>query len=243
LIRDVDRFVPLGGADSGVPRVDRREVLALLVQRAPMAPADDGIAGVLQRSFSVALLDALKRAAKPPAPKPDVVPAGAPPLPPLLGAFASAGHRGTHAVADDPGVAARAPERAAAPSAPPADEASHIHAAAARAGVDERFLHALRRTENGGPGREFGVLSVPAPTYDDQARVAAESVRRSIERFTARTGRSATDPVTGRYTEEFVRFFSSRWAPVGAANDPTGLNRHHAQNLVRLYAKVAAKDA
>jgi hypothetical protein len=86
------------------------------------------------------------------------------------------------------------------------------------------------------------VLSVPAPTYEDQARVAAESVRRSVERF-ERTGRAAIDPGTGLYTDEFISFFSSRWAPVGVANDPTGLNRHHARNLMRLYARVAPKQA
>jgi hypothetical protein len=45
------------------------------------------------------------------------------------------------------------------------------------------------------------------------------------------------DPVTGRYTDEFMRFFSGRYAPVGAANDPGGLNRHHAGNLLRLDAR------
>jgi hypothetical protein len=68
--------------------------------------------------------------------------------------------------------------------------------------------------------------------------VAADSVRRNVERF-ERTGRVAVDPVTGQYTEAFIRFFSGRWAPVGAGNDPTGLNRHHAANLIRLYARVA----
>jgi hypothetical protein len=29
---------------------------------------------------------------------------------------------------------------------------------------------------------------------------------------------------------------------VGAANDPTRLNRHHAGNLVRLYAQAAPKE-
>jgi hypothetical protein len=100
------------------------------------------------------------------------------------------------------------------------------------------LLRALRRAENGGPGREFGVLSVPAPTYGAQARVAAESIRRSAERF-ERTGRSAVDPTTGRYTTGFIEFFSRRYAPVGAANDPTGLNRYHARNLIRLYAQNA----
>jgi hypothetical protein len=114
-----------------------------------------------------------------------------------------------------------------------------IRDAASRASVDPRFLGALRRAENGGPGREFGVLSVPAPTYEDQVRLAAASIRRNVERFEA-TGRVAVDPAIGRYSEEFIRFFSNRYAPVGAANDPTGLNQHHARNLIRLYAQASS---
>jgi len=123
----------------------------------------------------------------------------------------------------------------------PTTEKALIRDAAARAAVDPRFLSALRRAENGGPGREFGVLSVSAPTYEDQVRLAAASIRRSVGRFEA-TGRAAIDPATGRYTEEFIRFFSNRYAPVGASNDPSGLNQHHARNLIRLYAQAASTD-
>lgn len=129
------------------------------------------------------------------------------------------------------------------PQAPPSseqapagqDETAIIHEASARAGIDPDFLAALRRVENGGPGREFGVLSVPAPTYWDQARLAAESVRKNIERFRG----EAVDAVTGRYTESFIRFFSRRYAPEGAANDPMGLNRFHARNLIKVYQKLS----
>ena len=129
-------------------------------------------------------------------------------------------------------------DREAAASVPAAEQVL-IRDAASRASVDPRFLGALRRAENGGPGREFGVLSVPAPTYEDQVRLAAASIRRNVERFEA-TGCVAVDPATGRYSEEFIRFFSNRYAPVGAANDPTGLNQHHARNLIRLYAQAAS---
>lgn len=113
-------------------------------------------------------------------------------------------------------------------------EAGVIRGIAEQAGIQPQFLQALRRTEAGGPGREFGVLSVPAPTYQDQARVAAETVQRNIGRF-AQVGQPATDPTSGRYTEEFIRFFSKRYAPIGAENDPQGLNRNHAENLLRFY--------
>jgi hypothetical protein len=158
-----------------------------------------------------------------------VIPAS-PALPPVSTAF--------EASAPAPAVAESRPSVAAPAVA--RDEASTIAGHARREAVDERFLRALRRAENGRPGREFGVLSVPAPTFDDQARIAAESVRRNVERF-EKTGGRAIDPASGRYTDEFIRFFSARWAPVGAANDPTGLNRYHARNLTRLYAKASAE--
>ena len=100
-------------------------------------------------------------------------------------------------------------------------------------GVDPNFLAALRQTERGGPGREFGVLSVPAPTYEAQATIAAQTIRANQRRFEAQGG-VAVSP-EGRYTPEFIQFFSARYAPIGAANDPTGLNRAHARNLAQFY--------
>src|SRR5215471_7757831 len=100
-------------------------------------------------------------------------------------------------------------------------------------GVDPNFLAALRLTERGGPGREFGVLSVPAPTYEAQATIAAQTIRANQRRFEAQGGQ-AIGP-EGRYTPEFIQFFSSRYAPLGAANDPTGLNQFHARNLAQFY--------
>ena len=114
-------------------------------------------------------------------------------------------------------------------------EEAIIQEASAQAGIDPDFLAALRRVENGGAGREFGVLSIPAPTYWDQARLAAESVKKNLERFKSQ----AMDPATGRYTEAFIRFFSRRYAPEGASNDPMGLNRFHARNLIKVYQKLS----
>jgi len=104
-------------------------------------------------------------------------------------------------------------------------------------GIDPRFLAALREAENGGPGREYGVLSVPAPTYDDQVTIAARTIRNNLDRYRTATG---DDPVgwDGRYTEHFILWFSARYAPVGASNDPTGLNSYHARNLSNSYAGV-----
>jgi len=105
-------------------------------------------------------------------------------------------------------------------------------------------LVALRKTENGGPGREYGVLSLPAPTYEKQLEIAGNSLRNSEMR--ARKAGLRTRDALGFYTEDFLLFFSARWAPVnGATNDPHGLNRHHAANLAlhaRLYAAGVVKS-
>ena len=191
---------------------------------APLAaPAkDEPLLDIAQRSFRLALLQALDR----------MPPASSPPMP--SGCAPSPGPSPALPPAPLPDIVTEF--RAARP----VDEIEVIKQTADRAGIDAAFLRALRRVENGGPGREFGVLSVSAPTYEDQARVAAETIRRNVERF-EQSGRSAID-AAGRYTKEFIEFFSSRYAPLAAANDPARLNRHHAGNLIRLYAQAAPRE-
>jgi hypothetical protein len=83
---------------------------------------------------------------------------------------------------------------------------------------------------------------VPAPTLEGQARVAANTVRNTLQRYTQHGGQ-AVDSVTGRYTEGFLRYLSARYAPVGAANDPLGMNRSHAANLIALYRRVSSEGS
>jgi hypothetical protein len=144
-----------------------------------------------------------------------------------------------------------APEPAAGPAAAqsgglqpavgPGRETGVIAREAERTGVDPSLLVALRHAENGGPGREFGVLAASAPTLEAQARVAANTIRNTASRYREQGG-TLLDPVSGRYTEGFLRFLSARYAPVGAANDPGGLNRHHAGNLIALYRRAGVQD-
>jgi hypothetical protein len=127
-----------------------------------------------------------------------------------------------------PGNTAAFPDREAAVIAKEADRTS----------IDPALLVALRQAENGRPGREFGVLSVAADGLESQARVAATTVRNTVARF-EQGGGVTLDPTTRRYTEDFLRFFSARYAPVGAPNDPSGLNRRHAANLIALYRQAS----
>lgn len=233
MIQGVNAFIPFGAPESHVPRVDAQRLSLALQTLAPKPRSGDGLAETLQRSFRLTLLEALNRSAPPNST-------------PLSGASTAAPRPDTAAFQTGEGTApVTGLKRHGGPSWGAeklvADgELELIQKAAERAGIDPRFLRALRLVENGGPGREFGVLSVPAPSYEDQARIAATTINRNLERF-KRAGGQPVDPLSGRYTEEFVRFFSSRYAPVGADNDPSGLNRYHARNLARLYAQLAPK--
>lgn len=88
-------------------------------------------------------------------------------------------------------------------------------------GVDPYFISAIRVAENGGDGRQFGVLSVPAPTYADQLREACITVRnhKALCANASLYGRRA-------YTADQVAEFAKSWAPTDAENDPGGLNAH-----------------
>lgn len=114
--------------------------------------------------------------------------------------------------------------------------------------IDPAALAAVRLIENGREGREFGVLvtsHVPltglapgAPSYTEQAALAAETISNQERRYARDTGHSPRG-ADGRYTEDFLRNLSARYAPVGAANDPRGLNSYHADNLVAAYTATA----
>lgn len=111
-----------------------------------------------------------------------------------------------------------------------------IFGIAQQIGIDARLLAAIRKAENGGPGREFGVVSTPAPTYHEQATIAANTIRNNVARYETERGYSAV--VNGRYTDEFIRYLSGIYAPIGVANDPTGLNVNWTRNVSNFYRSI-----
>ena len=122
----------------------------------------------------------------------------------------------------------------------PRRERDMILRIAREAGVDARLLAAVRLAENGGPGREFGVLSPSTPTYEEQGRVAAETIRNVIDRYQLSNGHNPVG-ADGRLTIDFLRYFSRGgpgylgYAPIGARNDATNLNAHHFRNVLEFY--------
>ena len=117
------------------------------------------------------------------------------------------------------------------------DEVAAIKEMAQRRGVDWAFVAAIRKAENGGDGRQFGVLSVEAATYEDQLMVCCNSVAHRLDEYPA-------NPVGRRdgrlvYREGFIDYFARHWAPIGADNDPSGLNANWTNNVEAFYAQFA----
>jgi hypothetical protein len=112
-----------------------------------------------------------------------------------------------------------------------------VREAASRYGVNPYFIMGIRHAEGGRPGRDFGVLSVPAPTYADQLRVACLTVARRLTEYRGvvykRVGRVAV------YSDEFAEWFGKLWAPDAAENDPHGLNANWSANVLRYQRQTA----
>lgn len=116
-----------------------------------------------------------------------------------------------------------------------------ILSVASKQGIDWRLLRALRETENGGPGKEFGVLDMHADTWDQQAEIAARTIRHTVGRYWMHFGSDPWDDTVGRYSPAFLAYFSrggpgyAGYAPLHVANDPNDLNANHLGNLTRFY--------
>lgn len=90
-----------------------------------------------------------------------------------------------------------------------------------------RLYKTIRRVENGRPGREFGILHPKAvdTNLDTQAGWAAATVIKNYTRFIDQGG----DP---QDCVGYLRFLANRYCPVGADNDPEGLNKHWYPNML-----------
>jgi len=90
---------------------------------------------------------------------------------------------------------------------------------------------AIRHAENGGKGREYGILHARVkPTYRSQAGWCAATVQKHYDRW-----------VRGGSKGDFIVSLGARYCPVGADNDPTGLNAHWIKN-VRFYLTKCGGD-
>jgi len=71
--------------------------------------------------------------------------------------------------------------------------------------------------------KPFGILSVPCSDYVDCRQVCFNTVRNNYHRW-----------IAGGRKGEYLAFLANRYCPVGAGNDPGGLNRYWLGNVTRL---------
>ena len=88
---------------------------------------------------------------------------------------------------------------------------------------------AIRYAENGGSGREYGVLHPKVkPTYRSQAGWCAATVQKNWDRYEQQ----------GCDTENFdqyIAFLGKKYCPIDDTRDIMGLNKHWISNVSRFY--------
>lgn len=86
---------------------------------------------------------------------------------------------------------------------------------------DERkLLFVIRKIENGKQGKEFGVLTKEAMRFANDKDPMKSFITQA---------RWAAGTIKKRYKGNLEKF-AKRWAPVGAENDPTELNKNWLKN-------------
>jgi hypothetical protein len=96
---------------------------------------------------------------------------------------------------------------------------------AADFGIDAALIQAVVKAE--GDIVKAVQCSIPSVTTREQAlRVLCRSAVHAMSDWVR------NDPAR---REEFVAFWGARWAPVGAANDPKGLNANWVPNVTDLW--------
>lgn len=86
------------------------------------------------------------------------------------------------------------------------------------------LILAIRASERGRKGFEFGVVAAKDTDLKTQCAWACATVRNTLERFKHQTAE-----------KDFIAFLGRRYAPVGAENDPQGLNQNWVRNVRFFY--------
>lgn len=95
------------------------------------------------------------------------------------------------------------------------------------------IVDAIYRAEGGARSKyPFGILSVKCSGYEDCKRICTNTVRNNVRRWREWGHKSHPD---------YLEFLASRYAPVGAENDPLGLNQNWLRN-VRYFIRRAGYD-
>lgn len=125
-----------------------------------------------------------------------------------------------------------------------ASEWPKIRQAALRYGIDPLFVMAVRLQEAGGAGREFGVLAVLARTYDEQLAACCATLRRYLTEYNRNP--FVVEPTAAglkriAYSPAFIAEAGRRYCPIGAGNDPGGLNHNWIPGVESFYRAFAQR--
>ena len=101
-----------------------------------------------------------------------------------------------------------------------------VLAAATQFGLDPRLVQAVVNAE----GNIVKAIQCSIPSITTRAQAIDVLCRSAVHAMSdfVRTGHAAS----------FVSFWGARWAPLGAANDPHGLNANWSKNVRQLWNEV-----
>jgi len=93
------------------------------------------------------------------------------------------------------------------------------------------IVASIRYSENGGKGKEYGILHPRVkPTYRSQAGWCSATVQKNFDRWINKGAKGS-----------FIDFLGARYCPIGADNDPDGLNKYWIRNVRFYYLKFTEK--
>lgn len=124
-------------------------------------------------------------------------------------------------------------------------ELPQIIKAAQLRSLDPQFLRAIRQQEHGGESRYFGIIEAGVDSWQEQLNACANTVAHRLELYPANPLQrcfNANNQVRLRYTPSFIAYFSSHYAPIGADNDPTGMNKSWYSNVLSLYQSYVMEE-
>lgn len=91
------------------------------------------------------------------------------------------------------------------------------------------LLLAIRASERGRKGFEFGIITVKDTNLQTQCTWACQTIKNTFERFKHQNKE-----------HDFVTFLGLRYAPPGAPNDPDHLNQYWVKNVRYYYGLFCA---
>lgn len=98
---------------------------------------------------------------------------------------------------------------------------SCVHAEQTYAGYTlNQWADAIKKAEG---NNNYGILSIPCVKGDDCRRICKNTVRNNWKRY---LNKDKTPSF-----EEYLSFLANRYCPIGASNDPKGLNIHWKKNV------------